>query len=78
MNLKQRLFKLELQLKQKETTIEWVQMVNTRRSKSLSIASEMKRDPRWTKGTELEILNRALLNEVERQKVDRLNYIQEQ
>ena len=38
--------------------------------------SELKSDPRWTKGTELELQNRALLGEIERQKVERLNYIQ--
>lgn len=37
----------------------------------------MKSDPRWTKSTELEVQNRALFNELERQKVDRLNYIQQ-
>ncbi|CAF1072986.1 unnamed protein product [Rotaria sordida] len=56
LRLKQRIFKLELQLKQKETTID-----------------DMKSDPRWTKGTELEIQNRALFGELERQKVERLN-----
>ncbi|CAF0844882.1 unnamed protein product [Rotaria sordida] len=59
MNLKQRLFKLDLQLKQKETIID-----------------EMKSDPRWTKGTELEIQNRALFNELEKQKLEKLNFIQ--
>jgi hypothetical protein len=38
--------------------------------------SELKSDPRWTKGTELEIQNRALFGELERQKVERSNYIQ--
>ncbi|CAF1162047.1 unnamed protein product [Adineta ricciae] len=60
MSLKQRVFKLEGQLKQKETTID-----------------EMKSDPRWTKSTEFEIQNRALFSELERQKVARLNYIQQ-
>lgn len=60
MSLKQRLFKLELQLKQKEIEID-----------------ELKSDPRRTKSTELEIQNRALLGELERQKVERLNYIQQ-
>ncbi|CAF3081589.1 unnamed protein product [Rotaria sp. Silwood2] len=59
MNLKQRLFKLESQLKQKETIID-----------------EMKSDPRWTKSTELEIQNRALFNELEKQKLEKLNLIQ--
>ncbi|CAF4647870.1 unnamed protein product [Rotaria sp. Silwood1] len=59
MNLKQRLFKLESQLKQKEMTLD-----------------EMKSDPRWTKGTELEIQNRALFNELEKQKLEKLNLIQ--
>lgn len=36
----------------------------------------MKNDPRWTKGTELEIQNRALFNELEKQKLERLNLIQ--
>ncbi|CAF1377653.1 unnamed protein product [Adineta steineri] len=58
-NLKQRVFKLELQLKQKETIID-----------------EIKNDPRWTKSTELEIQNRALFNELEKEKLERLNYIQ--
>jgi hypothetical protein len=39
--------------------------------------SEMKSDPKWTKSTQLEIQNRALFNELERQKVERLNYIQQ-
>jgi hypothetical protein len=37
----------------------------------------MKSDPRWTKSSELEIQNRALFGELERQKIERLNYIQE-
>ncbi|CAF4064735.1 unnamed protein product, partial [Adineta steineri] len=60
MSLKQRVFKLEMQLKQKETTID-----------------EIKSDPRWTKSTELEVQNRALFSELERQKVARLNYLQQ-
>ncbi|CAF3567814.1 unnamed protein product [Rotaria socialis] len=59
MNLKQRLFKLDLQLKQKEATID-----------------EMKTDPRWTKSTEIEIINHALLNEIEKLKLEKLNFIQ--
>ncbi|CAF1554666.1 unnamed protein product, partial [Adineta steineri] len=51
---------LEMQLKQKETTID-----------------EIKSDPRWTKSTELEVQNRALFSELERQKVARLNYLQQ-
>ncbi len=39
--------------------------------------SEMKNDPRWTKGTELEIQNRALFNELEKQKIEKLNFIQQ-
>jgi hypothetical protein len=39
--------------------------------------SEIKSDPRWTKGTELEIQNRALFGEIERKKVERLNYMQQ-
>jgi len=37
----------------------------------------MKNDPRWTKGTELEIQNRALFNEIEKQKIEKLNFIQQ-
>ncbi|CAM4791256.1 unnamed protein product [Rotaria magnacalcarata] len=59
MNLKQRLFKLDLQLKQKEATID-----------------EIKTDPRWTKATEIEIRNHALLNEIEKLKLEKLNFIQ--
>jgi hypothetical protein len=40
------------------------------------IYSEMKTNPRWTKGTELEIQNRALFNELEKQKLERLTFIQ--
>ncbi len=39
--------------------------------------SELKSDPRWTKGTELEIQNRALFNEIEKQKFERLHFIQQ-
>lgn len=39
------------------------------------ISREMKNDPRWTKGTELEIQNRALFNEIEKQKIEKLNFI---
>ncbi|CAF3674221.1 unnamed protein product [Rotaria sp. Silwood1] len=60
LRLKQRIFKLESDLKQKVATIE-----------------EIKSDPRWTKGTELEIQNRALIGELNRQKVERLNYLQQ-
>ncbi|UJR15342.1 hypothetical protein I4U23_002291 [Adineta vaga] len=59
MNLKQRIFKLELQLKQRETIID-----------------EMKNDLRWTRSTELEIQNRALFNELEKHKLERLNLLQ--
>ena len=38
---------------------------------------ELKSDPKRTKSTELEIQNRALLGELERQKVERLNHIQQ-
>jgi hypothetical protein len=41
------------------------------------ISSEMKNDPRWTKSTELEIQNRALFNELEKQKFERLNFIRQ-
>ena len=37
----------------------------------------MKNDPRWTKSTELEIQNRALFNEIEKQKIERSNFIQQ-
>jgi hypothetical protein len=37
----------------------------------------MKNDPRWTKSTELEIQNRALFNEIEKQKLERANFIQQ-
>lgn len=59
LNLKQKIFKLEMQLKQKETMID-----------------EIKRDPRWSRGTELEIQIRALLQELERQKFVHLSKIQ--
>jgi len=36
----------------------------------------MKNDPRWTKSTELEIQNRALFKEIEKQKLEKLNFIQ--
>jgi hypothetical protein len=42
----------------------------------LLVYREMKNDPRWTKGTELEIQNRALFGEIEKQKIERLNFIQ--
>lgn len=37
----------------------------------------MKNDPRWTKATELEIQNRALFNEIEKQKFERLQSVQQ-
>jgi hypothetical protein len=40
-------------------------------------SSEIKSDPRWIKSTELEIQNRALFGEVQREKIERLNYIQQ-
>ncbi|CAF1041765.1 unnamed protein product [Adineta ricciae] len=60
MNLKQRVFKLEAQLKQRET-----------------IVDEMRNDLRWTRGTELEIQNRALFNELEKFKLERLTFTQD-
>jgi hypothetical protein len=39
--------------------------------------SELKSDPRWTKGIEYELQNRALLGELERQKAGRLHYIEQ-
>ena len=36
----------------------------------------MKTDPRWTKATEIEIRNHALLNEIEKLKLEKLNFIQ--
>ncbi|CAF4723711.1 unnamed protein product, partial [Rotaria socialis] len=36
----------------------------------------MKTDPRWTKSTEIEIRNHALLNEIEKLKLEKLNFIQ--
>ena len=36
----------------------------------------MKNDPRWTKGTELEIQIRGLFSELEKQKLERLNFVQ--
>lgn len=35
----------------------------------------MKCDPRWTKGTELEMQNRALLNEIQKLKLEKINLI---
>lgn len=78
MNLKQRLFKLEIQLKQKETTIEYERNHSIRLKRILpSSCSTMKNDPRWTKSTELEIQNRALFNEIEKQKIERAQLVQQ-
>ena len=78
MNLKQRLFKLEIQLKQKETTIEYGRNRSIRSQGILSSrCSTLKNDPRWTKSTELEIQNRALFNEIEKQKIERSQLIQQ-
>lgn len=76
MNLKQRLFKLEIQLKQKETTIEYAE-VCARKSYLRRFFSTLKNDPRWTKSTELEIQNRALFNEIEKQKIERAQLVQQ-
>lgn len=46
-------------------------------AEGLRRSSEIKNDPRWTRGTELEIQNRALFNELEKQKLERLNVLQE-
>ena len=43
---------------------------------SFDVYSEMKTDPRWTKSTELIQQNRVLLNEIEKQKFDKLNLIE--
>ena len=37
----------------------------------------MRNDLRWTRGTELEIQNRALFNELEKFKLERLTFTQE-
>lgn len=78
MNLKQRLFKLEQQFKQKETIIEYVRIdiINKKTIKDVLVNSEMKSDPRWTRSTELEIQNRALLSELEKAKFEKLKLTQ--
>ncbi len=56
-------------------------MLKINRDRKINIyllkSSEIKSDPRWTKSTELEIQNRALFGEVQREKIERLNYIQQ-
>ncbi|CAF2126441.1 unnamed protein product [Rotaria magnacalcarata] len=54
LRLKQRIFKLELQLKEKETKLE-----------------EIQSDQKWTKSKELEIQNRALFSELDRQRFEK-------
>ncbi|CAF1511704.1 unnamed protein product, partial [Didymodactylos carnosus] len=58
LNLKQKLFKLEQQLKEKEATI-----------------SKLQNDPMYTKTVEIAIRNKALSNEIERQKIEKLNIV---
>ena len=43
----------------------------------ICFCSAMRNDPRWTKGTELEIQNRALFNEIEKQKFEQLQFKQQ-
>ncbi|CAF3537720.1 unnamed protein product [Rotaria socialis] len=54
LRLKQRIFKLELQLKEKESKLE-----------------EIQSDQKWTKSKELEIQNRALFSELDRQRFEK-------
>ncbi|CAF5229211.1 unnamed protein product, partial [Rotaria magnacalcarata] len=54
LRLKQRIFKLELQLKEKDTKLE-----------------EIQSDQKWTKSKELEIQNRALFSELDRQRFEK-------
>ena len=78
MSLKQRIFRLESQLKEKEIKMQYVKNeIDWEIHSAFLTCSEMEGDPRWTGSAELEIQNRALIGELERQRVERSNITHE-